>query len=227
MDAWSELEKELRQCSLPELENLATGLSADDSSWKDETAEAKRKKKLVRTIEDMIDEVDERERGEHIKSLILPHLPDRAAENLLAGIFKEDKPPGISMKTTDADSSFGGAVGMDGDRLSNLMDTMALLKTLGLDSSTSSFRREYKISGTIGSAQKDHLNYISLCGQIAEGKKRGYPDAEIAAAIRKAVQPGSNLRTYLDSKIDLPLDQVISFIRSYLKEKSSTELFRI
>ena len=131
------------------------------------------------------------------------------------------------MRSMDADSSCGCAGWMDGDWLSNLMDTMALLKTLGLDSSsTSSFRREYKISVNIGLAQKDDLNYISLCGQISEGKNHGYPDAGIAAAIHKAVQPGTNLRTHLDSKIDLPLDQVISFIRSYVKEKFSTELFQ-
>ena len=228
MDAWRDIENELRQCALPDILALAIGIDADDTSWKDEASDLKKKKKIIRTIEDMVDEVDEKDKLEHMK-LFLPHLPEVVAKKLMASVFKEESSGisgGISGVTGSAEHS-DVDVKIEGDRLSHMLDTMALLKLLGLDNSaTSTFRREFKISGTIGSAQRDHLNYISLCGQISEGRKRGYTDTDISAGIRKAVQPGTNLRTYLDSKIDLPLDQVISFIRSYLKEKSSTELFQ-
>ena len=228
MDSWSEMEIQLRQCSLVELERLATGLELDDSAWKEEAHEGRKKKKVLRTIEDAVDEVDSGDQHEHMKTLFMPHLPERVARNLLAGLFKEEPTRGVPPAVKTDDRSFISTLTTDADRLTQLADTVTLLKSLGLDASasTSSFRREFKISGTIGSAQKDHLTYISLCGQVSEGKKRGYPDTEIATAIRKAVLPGTNLRTYLDSKIDIPLDQVISFIRSYLKEKSSTELFQ-
>ena len=84
----------------------------------------------------------------------------------------------------------------------------------------------HKINGTIGSAAKDSLNYISLCSQIADGKKKGYTDDDIAMAVRKAVAAGSNLRTYLDSKTNMSLDSMLSFIRSALKEKSSSEWYQ-
>ena len=78
----------------------------------------------------------------------------------------------------------------------------------------------------IGSTTKDSLNYISLCSQIADGKKKKYKEDDICIAIRNAVTPGSHLRTYLDSKSDMSLESMVSFIRSAMKEKSSTELFQ-
>ena len=115
MDVWHEVEKELRQCSLTVLEKLATGLgTTDDSSWKDETTEVKKQKKLTRVIGDIVDEVDERDQAEHIQYIFLPHLPIMLPRNLLTGIFKEDKSPGIYMRPMDADSSFAGAVWRDG-----------------------------------------------------------------------------------------------------------------
>lgn len=89
------------------------------------------------------------------------------------------------------------------------------------------FQRDFKITGTIGAINsKEALNYISLCSQIAEGRRKKYPDEEIAMAVRKAVCAGTPMRTYLDSSTDLKLDEVVSFVRNCLGEKSASELFQ-
>ena len=104
------------------------------------------------------------------------------------------------------------------------IETPVVERKLSIDS-TSKFRREFKIIGNIG-ADDDSLEYISLCSQIAEGKAKGYTEEEIAAAVRKACSSTTNLRTYLDAKLELPLESVLSFIRSFMREKSATELFQ-
>ena len=88
------------------------------------------------------------------------------------------------------------------------------------------FNKEFKISGMLGKGDKNQLSYSNLLCQVSEGRNKGFDDSEISVAIRKSVQPSTHLRTYLDSKIDLPLDKMLSFIRSYLKEKNATELFQ-
>ena len=91
------------------------------------------------------------------------------------------------------------------DQMKQEQPDMSILsnKNLQGDISTISaphiFRREFKIQGQIASETKESLNYVSLCSQVTEGKWKGYPDEEIASAVRKAVSTGTSLRTYLDS----------------------------
>ena len=64
--------------------------------------------------------------------------------------------------------------------------------------------REFKINGSVGAVdQKDTLAYVSLSFQMQRGKEAGYSSKEIHAAVIKAIKPGSNLRNYLESKIDI------------------------
>ena len=44
--------------------------------------------------------------------------------------------------------------------------------------------------------------------------------------MRKVATPGSSLRTYLESRNDRPLDQVLTFVRYFLKEKDASELLQ-
>ena len=89
---------------------------------------------------------------------------------------------------------------------------------------SSTLRKDFKIEGKIGKA-KDNIDLITLNSQIAEGERKGYSPEEIAAAIKRAVVPGE-VKTYLDSMTDLSLEDTLTFIRSALKEKSSSELFQ-
>ena len=70
------------------------------------------------------------------------------------------------------------------------------------------------------------LDYISLCSQVTEGKRKGYKDDEIAFALRRAVTTGTELRRYLDSLPSLTLQEILQCIRSAYQEKSATELFQ-
>ena len=108
-----------------------------------------------------------------------------------------------------------------------LDETMAslLLTVANAKTGTNMFRREFKIQETVGACPKETLNYISLLSQIGERKARGYNESEIVMAVRKAVSPGTPMRTYLDSNNNMSLDEVVAFIRTYLKEKPASELF--
>ena len=129
---------------------------------------------------------------------------------------------GANSEDTNDSNRFEGK--SERNKMERLEETVTLLKCLGLDSVTSSLRREFKFSGSIGSGHKDSLNYISICGQVHDAKKKNYTDDEILAAIKKATGPGTSLRTYLDAKKDRSLESVLTLIRYYLKEKGSTEL---
>jgi hypothetical protein len=87
--------------------------------------------------------------------------------------------------------------------------------------------REFKINGSIGAVdQKDTLSYTSLSFQMKRGKDSGYGSTEIRAAVIKAIKPGSNLRNYLESKIDLSETAFIKILRSHFKEKDASSVFQ-
>lgn len=92
---------------------------------------------------------------------------------------------------------------------------------------TSSFRREFKITGMVGDAgEKDRLTYLSLLRQLKEGERKGYTDGELVSACIRAIGPGIPLRSYLETLPSLPLKRLRKFLRSHYKEKSATELYR-
>ena len=47
----------------------------------------------------------------------------------------------------------------------------------------------------------------------------------ICAAVVRAISPGNNLRTYLESKKIVSLDSLIEILRSHFKEKDSSAMF--
>ena len=61
------------------------------------------------------------------------------------------------------------------------------------------YKRELKFNGSIGDSDEDDLDYISLCSQIEDWKKKDYTDEEIAIGVRKVVSPTSDLRSYFDA----------------------------
>ena len=244
-----EVERSLRKLNNDELETVALAADCDAKTWEAQTDVSKKRKIMLRAIEDAFEEVDENERLETVKSLLLPMLPERVAKELDDAIFTESatfaeespiahaSPPNSppSLKKEGARHNAANfekkatAESMDNSmsgKMDRMMETMMILKHMGLDgSSTSALRREFKISGSIGTSHKDSLTYIGLCSQIKDGVAKGYTEKDILSAIRNATPAGSTLRTYLDTKNDRSLEKVKNFIRHYLKEKGTTELF--
>ena len=104
--------------------------------------------------------------------------------------------------------------------------TVDILKKLGIaDAGTSAFRRDFKIIEKIDGPVDKRLDYISLCSQISEAKRKGYLESEIVYGVKKAVVPGE-LRTYLDSKKDMSLEDVMRMIRGSYSERSASEMFQ-
>ena len=87
--------------------------------------------------------------------------------------------------------------------------------------------KEFKIQGTIGEpGQKDKLTYQSLISQIEAGLKRSYSDQEVVLAVIRAVQPGLQLRSYLESVNNITLERLRKILRFHFHEKSATELYQ-
>ena len=202
-------ENELRKCTVEELRKIAIEIKIAEDDVKEQT-----KLQVTRIINNVVDALpDEPQKKEMMKRMVVA-APDRLAQNMmmiLLGVVEEPKVNvSAASKVSNADDA----------------DMQLLIRNLGLEKNSSSkFRREFKITGYLGDSSSDALNYISLCSQISDGRKKGYTDDEIAMAVKKSVYPGSYLRTYLDSKTDLTLEGMLSFIRSATKEKSAPDLF--
>ena len=93
-------------------------------------------------------------------------------------------------------------------------------------SGISAFRREFKLTDKIGGTEEKRLDYISLCSQVMEAKRRGFTADEVVFGLKRAVASGSELRMYLDSLPSLTLEEVMDVIRGSYKEKSAADLFQ-
>ena len=90
------------------------------------------------------------------------------------------------------------------------------------------FRRDFKIQGVVGDpGQKDKLGYQALISQIESGLAKGYSDKEVVSAVVRAVQPGLQLRCYLENMTDLTLLRLRKIIRFHFHEKNATELYQL
>ncbi len=88
------------------------------------------------------------------------------------------------------------------------------------------YRRELKITGQIGEPnQKDKLTYSSLERQIQRAQKKGYDEGEIVEAVIQAIAPGTKLKSYLESRIDLTLQALRQILWTHYIEKDATELY--
>lgn len=90
------------------------------------------------------------------------------------------------------------------------------------------FRRDFKIQGVVGDpGQKDKLGYQALISQIESGLAKGYSDKEVVSAVVRAVQPGLQLRSYLENMTDLTLPRLRKILRFHFHEKNATELYQL
>ena len=90
------------------------------------------------------------------------------------------------------------------------------------------FRRDFKIQGVVGDpGRKENLGYQALISQIEAGLTKGYSDKEEVSAVVRAVQPGLQLRSYLETMVDLTLPRLRKFLRFHFHEKNTTELYQL
>lgn len=88
------------------------------------------------------------------------------------------------------------------------------------------YRRDLKIIGQIGEPnQKDKLAYTSLERQIQRALKKGYDEGEVVEAVIQAIAPGTKLKSYLESRVDLTLQGLRQILRTHYIEKDATELY--
>lgn len=88
------------------------------------------------------------------------------------------------------------------------------------------YRRELKIIGQIGEPnQKDKLAYTSLERQIQRALKKGYDEGEVVEAVIQAIAPGTKLKSYLESRVDLSLQALRQILRTHYIERDATDLY--
>ena len=85
------------------------------------------------------------------------------------------------------------------------------------------FPREFRMTGNISDDIEKSNEYLDICRQVADGRRKGYSDVEIMSGLRRIIAPGA-VKTYVDSQMDLPLEDVLLFLRSFLKVRSPAEL---
>ena len=195
------IEGVLRKCSVGELQSILAGLTGNAED------EAASRIATLRAIQAIFDErTDSSEKGSMFLKMI-GLVPVRLAGRISDIVVKGQDPDDIQMnndKTADS-------------HMDQSLEVAELMKS-------PAFRKDFKIEGKLGRA-KDSISMITLKGQITEGRRKGYTDEEISAAIKRAVVPGE-MKTILDSKTDISLEEILIFIESVLKEKSSSELFQ-
>lgn len=162
-----------------------------------ESIEGKSKSEVLREIQANLDAVEEDyQRTGILQALPIPPMHKKAYEKLFAESNEAPKAP-IKVEVDSKPKPFD----------------------------IEYFKRDFKISGIIADGTPKALNYINLCSQINDGKKKGYSETEIVAAIKRSISPGTGLRTYVDSQYEMTLEEILQFLRSFLREKSPTELF--
>ena len=85
------------------------------------------------------------------------------------------------------------------------------------------FPREFRMTGSVSDDIEKSNEYLDICRQVADGRRKGYSDVEIMSGLRRIIAPGA-VKTYVDSQMDLPLEDVLFFLRSFLKVRSPAEL---
>lgn len=149
--------------------------------------------------------------------------PDELDRLTLLGIVEE------KLASTEKEADSGVAY------LTEVLNTLEKLLPVKKEKDTASkshsepaawshWKRELKIQGQIGDP-KTGVSFLSLVRQIGTASSKGYPETEILEAIIKAIQPGSNLREFIESKSDLTLSNLKQILRAHYKEKNATELY--
>ena len=85
------------------------------------------------------------------------------------------------------------------------------------------FPREFRMTGTICDDISKSMTYLDICRQVSDGRLKGYSDHEILSGMRRIMTTGA-VKTYVDSLVGRPLEEVLLFLRSFLKTETRSEL---
>lgn len=86
-------------------------------------------------------------------------------------------------------------------------------------------RRDFKMHGGVISDASSDMSYNSVCKQIDEGLKEKFSESEIIRTVLRMIKPG-NFKDMLTNKDDLTVAELKRFLKSHMRERSSTELFQ-
>ncbi len=122
----------------------------------------------------------------------------------------------LDMDTANNDKEVSGvsSVAEQVSGLVRLTDVAALLP-----------RREFKMHGGVISDSGSDMSYSSVCKQIDEGVKEKSSESEIICTLLRMIKPG-HFKDMLTNKDDLTIAELKRFLKSHMRERSSTELFQ-
>ena len=89
--------------------------------------------------------------------------------------------------------------------------------------------KEFKIDGKIGGAadKPDTIQrFSSLKCQIDRAIKQDVSESTIIAAVLKAIPPNTKLRTFLENKTDLSVNEMLDYLKSHFHEQNYMLAFR-
>ena len=85
------------------------------------------------------------------------------------------------------------------------------------------FPREFRMTGSICDDISKSMTYLDICRQVSDGRRKGYSDDEILSGMRRVMTTGA-VKTYVDSQVNQPLEDILLFLRSFLKTETPSEL---
>lgn len=158
----------------------------------------------------------------YMKSDQLMDLEDHGLSRLLIirdeieelTINKNQHAPALDSVSSDNEVRGGPTVTEQVPGLVRLTDVAAFLP-----------RREFKMHGGVISDSGSEMSYSSVCKQIDEGLKEKFSESEIIRSVLKMIKPGT-FKDMLTNKDDLTVAELKRFLKSHMRDKSSTELFQ-
>ena len=205
----------LRTLEFDEVGAILAAMELEEDTAVASLAEGKRKRRMLLQIEDSIEEVTEGEKIATIKNSIIPAMPAQVREQLLQELESEDDEQQVAvvdnndtilpvnrLTAVNTSTPRTEAIPTDrevkmemssinADKVDRMTETITILKHLGLDNLNKTLRRELKISGTIGGASKDSLNWMGILSQVNDARAKNYSDREIIGALKEATPAGT------------------------------------
>ena len=85
--------------------------------------------------------------------------------------------------------------------------------------------KDFKINGNI-SNDKGHISLSNLNKQIESGLAKGYSERDVVDGVIQAISPALHLKSYLESKKCLSLEELRKILQSHYCEKTPTEAYQ-
>ncbi len=85
------------------------------------------------------------------------------------------------------------------------------------------FHREYRLHGNISDDAEKSIKYNDLSKQIDDGRRKGHSEQDIMSGLRRGILVGS-IKTYMDARGDMSLNDALEFLKPHLKELNPSEL---